>query len=231
MGIHDGHRERVKDNFLRNGLSSFNDINALELLLFYAIPRKDTNELAHDLLLHFGSIDKVFKADYEELISVPGIGSSAAILIRLMSELNKKCAIAETINIVRLTNRGAAAKFLVPRFLNEKDEVFIMLCLNDRGELVSCTEVCRGDVNSVSASARKVAETALKNKATGVILAHNHPNGVAAPSGDDILTTRKIKQALELVNVELIDHMIVAGVDCVSINGTKNLIYYTNDIM
>lgn len=211
MSVHEGHRERLKESFLKNGLSSFNDINALELLLFYSIPRRDTNALAHALIDRFGSLNRVFEAKFEQLLEVPGIGENTAALICLVPEIMKKSAISAVENVKYLRTRDELGNYFVPRFMNEQNEVFLMVCLNNNSEIISCMELCEGDMKSVHASPRKIAEIALRMNAAAVVIAHNHPHGIAAPSNEDVMCTRKIKQALALVDIELHDHVIVSG--------------------
>lgn len=231
MGVHDGHRERLKESFLKNGLSSFNDINALELLMFYSIPRRDTNTVAHALLDHFGSLDKVFEAKFEQLAAVPGVGESTALLLSLVPQIMKKSAIAAINNVRYLRTREEIGSYFVPHFMNEQEEVFIMVCLNNNSEIINCLEISRGDLKSVPASPRKIAETALRMNAASVMLAHNHPHGIAAPSSEDILVTRKIKQSLSLLDIQLVDHIVVAGEKFTSIADGGYLTGFSNGFM
>ena len=216
MGIHEGHRERLRGRFLEHGLDSFNDINALELLLFYAIPRRDTNELAHELLNRFGSLQGVFDASQQELCEVPGIGPNVAALLMLVPQILHKSAISDTKDIVQITRTKDAGRYLVPRLQFEKDEVILMLCLDSKRCIINCTELGRGVVNASQTSIRKIVEIALKSKASSVILAHNHPDGFALASSEDNAVTHQVNQALALVGITLQDHIIVAGNDFVS---------------
>ena len=201
MGVHDGHRERLKERFDTYGLDNFNDVNALELLLFYAIPRRDTNELAHELLDRFGSLDAVFEASSRELQDVSGIGPGAATLIRLVPEITKRCSVSKTRDITVFNKPSAVGRYLVPRLGTEKCEK----------ALISCVEVASGVVDSVNLNVRTIVEAALKARASSVIMAHNHPSGNPAPSRDDELLTRRVRDALELVEIKLDDHLIIAG--------------------
>ena len=136
MGVHDGHRDRLKNRFIEHGIDSFNDLNALELLLFYAIPRRDTNVLAHDLLDKFGSLSGVFDAGLRELTEVPGIGENAALLIKLVPQMVKKCRISR-VNDIRIFRSSAdLGRFLVPHFMDERDELVLLLCLDSRKALI-----------------------------------------------------------------------------------------------
>ena len=214
--VHKGHRERLKARFLESGLDTFTDIQALELLLFYAIPQKDTNPTAHALLEHFGSLSQVLDAEVEELKKVPGIGDHTVTLLRLVTELARFYQVDSAQRTQVLTSLDACGAYLVPRFFGRKVETVFLLCLDAKCKVLCCREVGEGSVNAASISVRKVVETALSANATTVVLAHNHPSGVALPSGDDVQTTRRIAAALSAVDVKLIDHIVVADGDFIS---------------
>ena len=211
MGVHDGHRARLRANFAENGLDGFNELNSLELLLFYAIPRRDTNELAHALLDRFDSLDGVFEASMHELMSVEGVGENAAALIRLIPEIMRKSRIAKASEVKVIASSAQAGRYFVPRFLYQEDESLVLLCLDSQKRVISCVELSRGVVNSVEANVRKIVETALRYRAVCVIMAHNHPDGVALPSEEDNLITKQVSSALCSVSIPLVDHIIVAG--------------------
>ena len=214
--IHKGHRERLKQRFLEDGLDNFTDIQVLELLLFYAIPQRDTNPIAHALLNHFGSLSGVLDADVAELKKVPGISNHSATLLALVTELCRYYQVDSAQRVEILTTLDACGAYLVPRFFGRTRETVFLLCLDAKCKVLCCKEVGEGSVNSASISVRKIVETALAANATTVILAHNHPSGVAVPSGEDAQTTRRIAAALSAVEVHLADHIIVADGDYVS---------------
>ena len=214
--IHKGHRERLKQRFLEDGLDNFTDIQVLELLLFYAIPQRDTNPIAHALLNHFGSLSGVLDADVAELKKVPGISDHSATLLALVTELCRYYQVDSAQRVEILTTLDACGAYLVPRFFGRTRETVFLLCLDAKCKVLCCKEVGEGSVNSASISVRKIVETALAANATTVILAHNHPSGVAVPSGEDAQTTRRIGAALSAVEVHLADHIIVADGDYVS---------------
>ena len=226
MGVHDGHRDRLRDQFRGHGLDSFSDVNALELLLFYAIPRRDTNEIAHALLDHFGSLPAVFEASEQELCSVPGVGQQAATLIRLIPQMMRKSACAKTADIRTIRTSSDAGRYLIPRFLCEQDEVVLLLCLDSQKRIITCVEVGRGVVNATETSIRKIVETALKHKSASVILAHNHPDGLPYPSVEDDMVTKMVYRALAVVGIPLTDHIIVAGEDYASFRDTGMMDLY-----
>ena len=220
MGVHDGHRDRLRQSYLEHGLMSMNDINALELLLFYAIPRRDTNETAHRLLDRFGSLDGVFSASAEELQEVEGIGENAAALLTLIPEIMKKSRVSKGREIRQIRSSDDAGAFLLPYFLNERDEVVYLLCLDTKRCVICCAEMGRGVVNSVDTGIRRIVEKALKVRASSVIIAHNHPDGIALPSREDEVFTRALYNALETVGIRLEDHIIAAEDDYTSMADT-----------
>ena len=213
MAGHEGHRERMRKRFLRHGLASFDDHNVLELLLFYAVPRQDTNELAHRLLDTFGSIDKVFEATPEELMSVPGIGENAAALIRLVPQATQRYLIAQESVGKVLSDREAIGRYLLPRFMNQRVEIVMLICLDAKMKVLDCRQIGSGGLNSASFSIRDIVQFCLLHNARYAVLAHNHISGVAVASSEDIYATREVKHALELVGVKLLEHIIVTGRD------------------
>ena len=217
MSIHDGHRGRLKQRFLENGLSGFTDIQVLELLLFYCIPRKDTNPIAHRLLAHFGSLSQVLEAPVEELQKVEGVGENAALFLHLTTEVSRFYLVDRSSWLTILTTLDDCARYLIPFFFGRRNETVFLLCLDAKCKVLCCRELGEGSINSAGISVRKVVETALGVGATTVVLAHNHPSGVAVPSGDDIQTTRRVAAALAAVEVHLADHIIVADDDWVSL--------------
>lgn len=214
--VHKGHRERLKQRFLEEGLDNFTDIQVLELLLFYAIPQKDTNPIAHALLDRFGSLSQVLDASAEELRKVSGISDHSATLLTLVTQIARYYQVDASQRVESLTTLDACGAYLVPRFFGRNKETVFLLCLDAKCKVLGCKEIGEGSVNSASISVRKVVETALAANATTVILAHNHPGGVALPSTEDVQTTRRIAAALSAVEIHLADHMVVAEGDYVS---------------
>lgn len=214
--LHKEHRKRMKERFLKEGLDHFTDIQALELLLFYAIPQKDTNPLAHELLNRFGSLSQVLDADVEELKKVPGISGHSATLLALVTELARYYMVNCAERAKVLTTLDACGAYLVPYFFGRTRETVFLLCLDAKCKVLDCRQIGEGSVNAASISVRKVVEVALATNATTVILAHNHPSGVAVPSKEDIQTTRRVAAALAAVEVHLADHIVVAEGDFVS---------------
>lgn len=216
MPTHDGHRERMKKRFLEEGLDHFSDIQVLELLLFYCIPRKDTNPIAHELLDRFGSLAQVLDASVEELQKVSGIGESAATLLRLVRETGRYYQVNRATQVKVLSTVDSCAEYMLPFFYGRTVETVFLLCMDAKCKVLCCKEIGEGSVNSAGISVRKIVETALGANASAVILAHNHPSGLAIPSVEDIQTTKRIAMALQSVEVKLVDHIVIADGDYVS---------------
>ena len=221
MGTHDGHRARMKARFVRCGLDNFDDHSVLELLLFYAVPRRDVNELAHALLDHFGTLDAVFEASFEDMMQVPGAGENVATLLTLVPQVSRRYQLAKRRQQKLLRSSEEAGRYLVPLYLYERAEVVYLLCLDAKGGLISCREVGRGVVNAAEVSVRTIVETALSQKAVSVILSHNHVDAYALPSREDELTTRRVRDALLLVGITLADHIIVADGETFSLYASE----------
>lgn len=215
MGLHDGHRQRLIQRFLEEDLDNFEPHNVLELLLFYAIPRKDTNELAHVLMDTFGSLKGVFDAPHEELIKVAGIGPNTAALLKLVPSLTRTYYSSDARSVILDTSEKSGEYFL-PYYIGQTEEVVRLACLDAGGKVISNQILHRGSANAAEVNLRKIVNIALRNNAMGVILAHNHPGGLPLPSEEDVATTKSIREALMPMGILLMDHIIVAGQDYVS---------------
>ena len=217
MSIHDGHRQRLKNRFLAEGLDHFEEHQVLELLLYYVIPRKDTNPIAHALLERFGSLSQVLDAQPEELAKVPGMGDSAATFLSLITSVGRYYLVNRTLQETILPSIEKCGQFLVPYFYGRRNETVFILCLDAKCKVLCCKEMGEGSVNSAGVPIRRIVETALGANATSVILAHNHPSGFALPSGEDVQTTKRVAMALDAVEIQLVDHIVVADDDFVSL--------------
>ncbi|MDO4269940.1 MAG: JAB domain-containing protein [Eubacteriales bacterium] len=212
--IHAKHRKRVLDKFRASGLNTFCDHEVLELLLFFAVPRIDTNESAHGLMRRFGSLHAVFEAPVEQLCEVKGVGLRSALLIKLVYALfgRYKADRAKTERESdKLTSYPRIGAYFVPQFSGETDEVLLAAYLDGAGRVLKCEECGRGGHAHVEIDPYKIARTALLCRAAGVALAHNHPNGVKTPSHEDIAATDTLERQLNGFGIQLVDHCVVAG--------------------
>ena len=206
--IHSGHRSRVKTEFLARGLEGWPDHRVLELLLFYAIARVDTKPLARSLLDRFGSLALVLEATVEELQAVPGVGESVATYLTLITAAGRYYQKCRSDRPVILDSTEKYGSYLADLFYGRRNETVYELCLDAKCKVLCCQKVGEGDVNSANIPIRRMVEIALSVNATTVILAHNHPSGVALPSAEDVQTTRRIAAALNAVEVHLADHSV-----------------------
>lgn len=216
MSIHNGHRQRFKEEFLARP-DSFPDHKVLELLLFYANPRSDTNPLAHALMERFGSISGVLDALPEELEKVPGVGNHTVALLKAAKELagryfSSRASIGDIVQSVE-----DAEALLRDYFAGARSERVCLLCMDGKGKSLGVRVVGEGSVNAAQFTSRAVVEAALSLNASRVILAHNHVSGLALPSAEDRATTEKIKEVLWSVDVKLEDHLIFADDEMVSL--------------
>lgn len=213
---HEGHRKRLRELFRNEGLDAFPANNVLELLLFYANPRGDTNEIAKRLLSTFGSLQNVWDAPYEDLCNVKGLGENGATLIKLIPEISRRYVLEKSQFSGQVTCSADIGKYIVPKFLGLLEEMLLVLVLDNRGTLIECTPVAKGDATSAVVAIPDIIELANKKGGTKIILAHNHPIGFALPSKEDIAFTKTIKEELSKVGITLLDHLIVSGGDYVS---------------
>lgn len=216
MGIHDGHREKMRQRFMSGGLDSFADHEVLELLLFYAIPRRDTNETAHLLLERYGSLTGVFNAPVEDLMKAEGIGENAAVFLKLVPAACRKARLSGDGRDIILNSVDKIGDYLIDCFSGETAEVIYQLCLDKKGKLLACKRLAEGAVDNADLNVRKLVENTLLSSASAVVIAHNHPSGIALPSNEDYATTWRVQEALASIGVPLQDHIIVADGDYVS---------------
>ncbi len=213
---HQGHRERVYHRFLNEGLDHFEEHQALELLLFFAKPRCDTNELAHTLIDRFGGFSQVLDAPVSELLKVKGIGLVCAVLLKLVPAMGRYYYVSRDKNIVQITSDEDAVRFFIPRFHGFTEERFMVAFLDDKRKVLKCLTLAEGIRNAVAINNSRIVTEAVLAGATNVILAHNHPGGIALPSDSDRWLTAEIGKMLKTVNITLIDHVIISEGDGIS---------------
>lgn len=218
-GIHNGHRNRVRDKFLSDGLESFCDHQILELLLFYGIPRKDTNEIAHKLINNCGSLSAVFDSPIEVLEEC-GLSRSASVLLKMIPPLCQKYIDDKYKNDDKIINEENIIQRIMPKFIGIDTENVVLLLLDGKGKELYCGIINRGSVNACEVYTRKIIELAMKFHASGAVVAHNHPSGIPLPSAEDINTTINLKKALSVIGIRMIDHIIVADMDYISLAQT-----------
>ncbi len=209
--MHEGHRQRLRDRFLQDGLDGFAPHEILELLLCYAIPQRNVNPLAHALLLHFGSLHSVFEAMPEQLQEVEGIGPYAASFLHLMAPLGRRIELSRMGQKPSLQNPADAQAYCVHLLSGLHHEHFYLLALNAQMQLLGTVQIGKGSLSEVPAYPRLAVEAAIRHNAHSVILCHNHPGGSAIPSQADLNATSQLVNVLSGIDVPVMDHIIVAG--------------------
>ena len=211
---HSGHRQRVRAKFISQGnLDGFAEHNILEFLLFYAVPRADTNELAHRLIDSFGSLKGVFDAPYEALTQIDGIGENAAVLMKLIPSVSRAYFTQQTADIKTICSTADAISYLTPKFASLRYESLVMLCLNRSGKILKCSVISEGGIDYTQADLRKILFDILSCHATEIIIAHNHPGGLCVPSKADIAMTQMIADSVMNTGTTLRNHIIISDND------------------
>ena len=214
-GVHTGHRVRMKERFAENNGNGIADHELLEMLLYYVIPRCDTNDLAHRLIEEFGSFAKVLEADMDLLCRVDGIKEGAALYLKLLGETTRrytsgKLLDEQAVKMIFDTPAKVAA-FMIPRYMGINFERVYLLLFDNGMHMIDCYHVCDGSISGAALSIRRIAERAYRKGATAAILTHNHPGGMISPSADDIQRTHRLDEALRLLEIPLLEHYVFAG--------------------
>ena len=220
--IHAGHRNRLKEEIVAADIANLKPpVKLLEMLLFYGTPQKDTAPMAHELIKTFGSFSGVLEADIDDIVKVPGITKNSASLIKLILPLLRTYTLEKHAEPETLKTLDEIGRYLYAKYFAVNKECLSMLCLNHLGKVISFEIIMSGSLDSVGLSVRDVVSKAIKSNATAVVIAHNHPGGVALPSVQDVEVTRRLKNALNAISVELIDHVILTAEDYVSMAASK----------
>jgi DNA repair protein RadC len=210
---HDGHRKRLRERFEQSGLDAFHDHEVLELLLTYAIPRRDVKPLAKTLLAEFGGLSAVLDAPLFKLKQTDGVGDHAAVLLALAPRLLDRYQRDRWQERPAFHSTPDVVSYLKLELAGEVNEVFCILALNSQNNLIAMEPIQRGTVNKTAVFPRQVVEAALKHRAAAVILAHNHPSGEPKPSAADRQLTLRLKKTLHDLDITVHDHIIIAGSD------------------
>jgi len=206
---HKGHRQRLKKRYTLSGIDTLHDYEVLELLLFYAIPRRDTKALAKDLLKKFGNLKKLMDADPKEIEALPGTGSQTALLIRLVKDLGTLYLHEKVMETAQISSTKALLDYCMVSMGGLKDERFNVIYLNAQNRIIQTEVIQEGVVNQAVVYPRKILEKALRHKASAIILVHNHPSGNIKPSEADIRLTRTLQDTARVLDILIHDHIIV----------------------
>ena len=207
--VHDGHRDRMRFRYLQEGAEGMATHEILEMLLYGTISRGDTNEIAHHLLDEFGSISNLIEADPYEIAKTAGVGIKSAVFLSLLHELVRRYEREKMDQKPALTSIQRSVEYCRALLAFRPRECFYAICLDSRRKILHTSKVSEGSVNDAAVSPRLVVEKALRYKAMGILLCHNHPNGNAKPSYNDINLTAQLKKMLEPLGVEVLDHIII----------------------
>lgn len=211
MSYLEGHRQRLRDRFNASGLGAFEDHEVLELLLTYAVPRKDVKPIGRALLDRFGSLSNALDAATVDLTSVAGVGENGATLLHLMPALTRRYLRDRWGHKPQLATREDVARFAVDELATANNEVFLLIILTHENHVLRALPLHEGTITSAPVYPRLVVEAALRHHAAKVVFAHNHPGGVAQPSDEDVEVTRTLCDVLAVLGIPVVDHVIVAG--------------------
>ncbi len=216
--LHKGHRERLKNRLLKQGIDEHTPPHeVLEAILFYCIPRIDTNELAHELIRRFGSLSGVIDAPAEELMKVKGISKSSVAFLKLLVPICRAYTIDKAKSPKSFANPDELGNYLLNKHLGVTREVFSLLSLDAKGTFLGFDVISEGSATEVPVCVRNLVEAALKRGAYGAVICHNHPGGFALPSADDVAFTMQVADSFRSVGILLLDHVIVDDNDYVSL--------------
>jgi len=227
--LHEGHRDRMKSEFLEKGLNGMQPHRILELLLFYCVPRCDTNPLAHELINRYKTLAGVLDAPVDELLTFKGITKNNVGLLKMIVPLSRLYLQDKEAKITAFNSINEIGDYLLNRYFGFTEEKFGILCMDSSAKPLGFQIMGEGDINSVGVSTRNIIEYALSTKATSVVMVHNHPSGIALPSNQDIAITEQVKAALSHIGVKLVDHIIIAENDYISLYQTNKYKYIFKD--
>lgn len=222
----EGHRKRVSQRFTEENIDTIPDYVVIEKLLHGVIQRRDTGAMARELIRQFGGIPQIVDAPVEELMKIPGIGETAANFIKFVPLFYRRYATDKYDKPMIFNDPDVAARYLTEKFIGYESETLMVLCMDSNCRMIACRPLSEGDTDSVDINIRKILKFSISFDSARIILAHNHINGNAIPSQDDILATNRIAKSLREVGIMLDDHIIVSGGDCISMrqSGYFNLI-------
>lgn len=208
--LHAGHRDRLKKRFDAVGERGFEDHTLLELLLFYGVPQKDTNPIAHRLIERFGSLPAVLEAPARELMQIEGVGENVARLLKVTQAMRCRCTQQQTARQkVVLNSSLKAGEYLCSLLQGRETEALLLVCLDAGKAVRHCEQLESGVSDSISTTLRQIAQLCVNRNVHDIILAHNHPSGLVHPSREDIVMTRKAQDFLQEIGVNLLDHFVI----------------------
>jgi DNA repair protein RadC len=209
--IHDGHRGRMRDKYKKLGFDAFNDHEVLEFLLYYCYKQGDTNERAHRMLNEFGTLHNLFETDVETLTATLNCSENIAVLLNLIPKIANRYFKSRWGTNIILHDEKIAGDYAIDVLSGETIEKLYAFYLDKQFNLINTVPITKGTINEINIFPREIVSEAIKNKATGVILAHNHPGGTMQPSRADNEMTRRIVEIADPLSIDIIDHIVVSG--------------------
>ena len=234
MNEHAGHRNRLRESFIQNGIEGMADHQVLELLLTYALPRVDVNPLAHRLLGRFGSLEGILSAQPDQLKQVEGVGDAAAVFLSLLGAVDRRMLLQRFADHDKrpiLATPAALGRYMLALSLQDRYETLRLVCLNKKYELLYEGVISSGSLAEVLADPRPILETALLHKACAIALAHNHPSGDLTPSREDEAAARRIEAAAAAVGIDVADQFILGRGALYSLRTERVLLFATPDLV
>lgn len=224
--IHNGHRDRIRQEFLQHGFDKDTPPHKiLEILLFYCVSRADTNPIAHELVAKYGSVASVLDAPVEELAKIKGMSERSAVLLKLIMPIARRYLYDKFEEKPTFSNLDQIGEYIFTHYLGEQVEKISIMCLDTKGKLINFAFIGEGDISSVGLSLRELAKTAINSNATAAVIAHNHPDGIAYPSENDRYVTETVADFLSKIGVKLVDHVIIGDTDFVSMSQSEKYGY------
>ncbi len=206
--LHKGHRQRLLKKYVENGINSLEEHEILEVLLFFVFSRCNTNEIGHELIKRFGSVENVLNAPIDEISKIKGIGESSAVLLRFLGDV-VDCMNVSDNSSIKLNSIEKIIEFCKLRFSNADKEFCHFVMLDKRNIYIACISLSGCRFSSVNVNLKSVLMKAFNVNACSAIIVHNHPNSTAAASNSDVNNTRVIAQTLGSLDIGLIDHVII----------------------
>lgn len=209
--LHNGHRQRFKERFRQTGIESFADHEVIEMLLYFGIPYKNTNDLAHVLLNKFGGISDVLDADYEELVNVSGIGDHTALLIVFMRELFRRYSKDKLSQKRVYKDADSIAEYAITHYIGVTSEHVELFLFDAAGHMIDHVTLCEGSLSSCSVNPELLGKYIYAARAASFVICHNHPSGMLVPSDEDLIVTREIYRAFSALNKHMMGHLLICG--------------------
>ncbi len=221
--IHDGHRERLKAEFLNGGFNNDTPPHKwLELLLFYSVTRKDTNPLAHELISKYKTLNGVLEAPVSELIKFDGLTKNNVGLLKMIIPIARQCEIQKGAELLNSLTPQDTGDYILSKFYGLESERFGVAFINQMGRIADFKFIGNGDIAQIGVSVREIVKYVMEFDASCIVIAHNHPTGFALPSSTDIETTKNLCDILSRINVRLLDHIIISNNDYVSLANSRD---------